>query len=262
MYAAPRRTERYREPISRSVGASAESFDRTSLEHGFQRVEFVAACKRRERLPVRGAMREIGLEHTLDGGRRVFSLDVAVDLPSESLVGTEAAADMDVVALDGVAVLRDRHSGAEEPDVADIVLSAGIGAAREVDVYRAVELQPRLAPVRNVLAVALGVGERETAADIAGAGDETGANRGRLGRKAQRRDRRFDRADALGGNARDQQVLPHRQPDVTVAKVARDGSQPSHLVAGEPADRKHHADPVQVGLLLRMRAHMGHAVEG
>src|SRR5262249_30041185 len=108
------------------------------------------------------------------------------------------AADMDVVALDGVAVLRDRHSGAEKPDVADVVLSAGIGAAREVDVHRAVELQPRLAPVRDVLGVALGVGERETAADIAGAGDETGANRGRLGRKAQRRDRRFDRADALG----------------------------------------------------------------
>src|SRR5262249_61970683 len=115
-------------------------------------------------------MREIGLEHTLDGGRRVFSFDVAVDLPSESLVGTQAAADMDVVALDGVASRRDRHSGAEKPDVADVVLSAGIGAAREVDVHRAVELQPRLAPVRDVLGVALGVGERETAADIAGAG--------------------------------------------------------------------------------------------
>src|SRR6516225_1144698 len=222
MYAAPRRTERYREPVSRSAGASAESFDRTSLEHGFQRVEFVAVCKRCERLPLRGPMREIGLEHALDGGRRVFSLDVAVDLPSESLVGTEAATDMDVVALDGVAVLRDRHPGAEKPDVADVVLSAGIGTPREVDVHRAVELQPRLAPVRDVLGMALGVGERQTAAGIAGAGDETGANRGRLRRKSQRRDRRFDRFDALRGNARDQQVLPDREADIAIAIIARD----------------------------------------
>src|SRR5262249_56278006 len=110
------------------------------------------------------------------GGRGVFSLDVAVALPSESLVGTEAAADMDVVALDGVAVLRDRHSGAEKPDVADVVLSAGIGAAREVDVHRAVKLQPRLAPVRDVFAVPLAVRERETPPHIAGAGGETGAH--------------------------------------------------------------------------------------
>ena len=142
------------------------------------------------------------------------------------------------------------------------MLGAGIRAAGKVDVDRDVKLQTRFAPVSDVLGVALGVGKGETAAGIAGTGDETGANRCRLCRKAQLCDRRFGRADTLRRNARDQQVLPDCEPDVSVAKIARDCRQAAHLLARELADREHHADPVQVGLLLRMCAYMRRAVEG
>ena len=46
-------------------------------------------------------LRQIGLEHALDGGRRVLRLHVAIDLAGERRVGPEAAADQDVIALDG-----------------------------------------------------------------------------------------------------------------------------------------------------------------
>src|SRR5947208_6812495 len=142
-------------------------------------------------------MGDVGLEDALDSNRRVCSVDIAVQLPPQALIRTEAAADMDVIALDGVAVLRDRHPGPEQADVADIVLGAGIRAAGKMDVDRDVKLQTRFAPVSDVLGVALGVGKGETTAGIAGTGDETGANRCRLCRKAQLCDRRFGRADTL-----------------------------------------------------------------
>ena len=64
-------------------------------------------------------------------------------------------------------------------------------AAGEVDVDRPVELDARLAPARDLLGVALGVGGGELAAGVAGAGDEAGADRARLGREAELLDRGF-----------------------------------------------------------------------
>src|SRR5258707_1092289 len=78
-------------------------------------------------------------------------------------VGAKTAADVDVIALDLIAVLGHLHLGADEADVADVVLRAGIRAAREMDVERAVELHPGFAPVRDLLGVALGVGQSEPA---------------------------------------------------------------------------------------------------
>ena len=94
----------------------------------------------------RGAVRQIGLEHALDGPRRVLRLDVAVDLARQRGVRPEAAADQDVIALDGVAVLGGRHLAGDQADVADVMLRAGMMAAGEMDVDRAVELDTRLAP--------------------------------------------------------------------------------------------------------------------
>ena len=51
-------------------------------------------------------MRQIALQHALDGARRILGLDVAVDFARQRRVRTEAAADQDVIALDGVAILR------------------------------------------------------------------------------------------------------------------------------------------------------------
>src|SRR5262249_13791184 len=120
-------------------------------------------------------------QHPLDGRGDMFGLDVAMDLAREAGVDAATAADQYGVTLDGVALVRARHLAGDETDVADIVLGAGVVAAGEVDVDRPVERNARLAPRRDLLGVPLGVGGRELAADIAGAGDEAGADRGRLG---------------------------------------------------------------------------------
>ena len=123
--------------------------------------------------------------------RRVLGLHVAIELAGKRRVRAEAAADQDVIALDGVAVLGGLHLAGEQADIADVVLRAGMMAAGEMDVHRAVELDARLAPARDLLGVALGVGGRELAAGVAGAGDEAGADRARLGGEAERLDRGF-----------------------------------------------------------------------
>ena len=151
----------------------------------------VAAGERLEGLVGRGAAREIDLQHALDGLRRVVRLHVAIELAGERRVRAEAAADQDVIALDGVAVLRGLHLAGEQADVADVMLRAGMMAAGEMDVDRPVELDTRLAPARDLLGVALGVGGREPAAGVAGAGDEAGADRARLGGQAELLDRGF-----------------------------------------------------------------------
>ena len=47
----------------------------------------MAAREGEEAFVARGAVREIGLEHPLDGLRRVVRLDVAIDLAAERGVG-------------------------------------------------------------------------------------------------------------------------------------------------------------------------------
>src|SRR5205823_12229883 len=135
---------------------------------------------REEGLPLIGAMRDIRLEHALDGSRRILRLDVAVERAANTRLGTEPAADMDVIAVDRIAVVGDLDARADEADVPDVVLRAGVRAAREMDVDRSIERHARLAPLRDVLRVLFGIGKRKAAADIAGAGNEAGADGGCL----------------------------------------------------------------------------------
>src|SRR6266446_1135399 len=141
-----------------SAGLSSASFDGLLLEQGFERVDLMTACEGQECLLRRGAIREVGLERALDGLRRVLSFDVAVELAAKRGIGAEAAANVDVVALDRVALFRHLHLGAEKPDVSDVMLGAGVGAPGEMDVDRTVELHSRLAPAGDLLGMALGVG--------------------------------------------------------------------------------------------------------
>ena len=114
-----------------------------------------------------------------------------------------------------------------------------------------------LAPARDLLGVALGVGGGEPAAGVAGAGDEAGADRARLGGEAERLDGGLGDARACRvGHAGDQQVLPDGEADIAVAHLLRDGGEPAHLRRRELADRQHHADPVQAILLLLVDADM------
>src|SRR6266540_1192313 len=139
-----------------SAGLSSASLDGLLLEQGFERVDLVTAREGQECLLRRGPMGQVELEHALDGLRRVLGFDVAVKLTAKRGIGAEAAANVDVVALDRVALFGRLQLGAEKPDVSDVMLGAGVGTAGEVDVDRAVELDARLAPAGDLLGMALG----------------------------------------------------------------------------------------------------------
>src|SRR5262245_61636726 len=100
-----------------------------------------------ESLIGRSAVREIALQHALHDLRRWLGRPVAIDFPAYRRFRTEPAADMDVIAVDGVAVVVDRDARADQPDIADIMLRAGMMAAGEMDVDRRVERDARLAPM-------------------------------------------------------------------------------------------------------------------
>ena len=119
----------------------------------------------------------------------------------------------------------------------------------------------RLAPGCDVLGVALCVGRREIAAGVAGARNEAGTDRVRLDGEPERLDPLLRFRKLFGRNARDQKILPDRQPQIAVAQVARDGGEPVHLHDRHPPDRQHDADPVQPLLLLRMDADVRGAIE-
>src|SRR5262245_31076109 len=155
--------------------AAPHSFHPLRLEHRFELLHLMSPAECEERL-VAGAVRQIGLEHALDGRRRVRGLDVAKNLTAERGVGAEAAADQHMIALDRVAVGRGLDLAGDQADIADIVLRTRMMAAGEMDVERRVEGDACLAPLRDLLGMALGIGGGEAAADIASAGDKAGAN--------------------------------------------------------------------------------------
>ncbi len=74
--------------------------------------------------------------------------------------------------------------------------------------------------------------------------------------QAQRRDRGQRLGHAVVRDVGDQQVLPHGQADRAGAEAVGDVGQPAHPLAGDAADRQHHADIGQARLLLRMHADM------
>src|SRR5437763_8378912 len=97
------------------------------------------------------------------------------DFAAELSLGTAAAANHDVIALD-LLFLAYVHLGGEQADIADIVLSAGIGAAGQVNIDRLVERQACIEMIDQRRAMALCVAEGEFAAQIPGARDHTAAN--------------------------------------------------------------------------------------
>src|SRR5262252_8854716 len=144
-------------------------------------------------------MSEITFEHALDGLRHVLRLHVAIDLAAERRVGTKTTTDIDVIALDAV-FFGNRNLAGEQADIADVMLGAGMMATGEMDIDRAVENDARLAALRNLLGMSLGVGCRKAASDIAGAGDEAGTDRRGRGGKAERSNCGLHARDPLVGH--------------------------------------------------------------
>ncbi len=67
---------------------------------------------------------------------------------------------------------------------------------------------------------------------------------------------------ALLGNARDQKVLPDREPDIAVAEFFGDLADAAHLLGGNLAHRKDDTEPIKALLLLRMGSDVSEAVVG
>src|SRR3954468_9561287 len=183
-------------------------------------------------------MREIGLEQLLNGFRRIFGLEVAINFLTQLGVRPKAAAGKQMIYLDAVAALPGGHLRRDQADVADKMLRAGVMAAGEMDVERRIDLDARLAPFADRGGVALGVGSGELAAGIAGAGDQPGTNWRSLHDQPDRLDGRDGERDILLAHARYQQVLPDRQPEFAIAKILRDVGEPAHLRAGDLAKRQ------------------------
>src|SRR5437016_13073546 len=127
MRAAPVRTARSRARVRESAAQWSGSF-RHSVERRPQRFRIMPFAEREESLTTL-AMRQIALQDALDGARRILGLHVLVDLAAESRVRPEAAADQHVIAVDRVALLIDRNARRDQPDVADVMLRAGVMTA-------------------------------------------------------------------------------------------------------------------------------------
>src|SRR4051812_4422510 len=168
MRAAHRRTARSRE---RATGLAARRFGSCGhrVEHSPQRVSVMPFAEGEECL-VAIPMRQITLQDTLDSARRIFRLQVRVNVAREPRVRTEAAADQNVVAIDCVTFLVDCYARGDQPDIADVMLRAGMVAAGEMDVHRRVERDARrLAPGGDLLGLLLGMRGGEAATGRAGA---------------------------------------------------------------------------------------------
>src|SRR5258705_8215200 len=94
-------------------------------------------------------MREICFQQLLDRLRRLLRLEVVVDLLPDIGIGAEPSAGEQVIAFDGVVLLADGHFGADQAYIADVMLRAGMMAAREMNIERGVDGNPRLAPVTD-----------------------------------------------------------------------------------------------------------------
>src|ERR1700730_18421562 len=195
-------------------------------------------------------MREIRFQQFFHGLWRVLGLEIMKNLLPDIGLGAEAAAGEQMIALNGVILLADRYLGGDQADIADVMLRAGMVATGDMNVERRVDVDPRFAPVADRGGVALGVGCRELAAGIAGAGDQSGADVRRRYRTPNRFDGRNGERDILVAHTRDQNVLPDRETEFAMAEIPGDLGETPHLLAGHLAEGQRDADPVQIHLFL------------
>jgi len=101
-----------------------------------------------------------------------------MNFPCQLAVLIHAATDDDGVGFDVLSIADEVDT--QQANVADIVLSAGVGAAGQVDVNRVIEFELFVEVTRQFDGLALGVGGGILAAGIASAGDEAASDAGAL----------------------------------------------------------------------------------
>src|SRR4051812_4125336 len=206
-------------------------------------------------------MCQISFQQLLYCFRRLLGLDVMIDRLAQISIWPEPATSEQVITFDGLVLLTNSNFRRYQPDIADVMLSAGMMAAGEMDVERRVDRHPGLAPVRDLPGVAFGVGGCKLAASIPGTCDQPCADLRRLYRKADRFNGGDGYSNVFVAHAGYQQVLPDRQPDISIAKIVCDLRQSAHLVTAHLTELQRHPDPVQTRLLLLVNADMRGAVE-
>src|SRR5437764_944366 len=87
----------------------------------------------------------------------LYALAAMINFLAQISIWPEPATREQVIAFDGLVLLTTSDFRRDQPDIADVMLSAGMMASGEMDVEGRVDRHPRLAPVRDLPGVALGV---------------------------------------------------------------------------------------------------------
>src|SRR5262249_10904606 len=157
--AARRRTAQSPERATESAAAYFASFAGLRVKYLPQPVHVVAAREGGKGLRLR-PMREVALQHAFDPTRNLLRLHVAIDLAPDGGVVAETAADGQVVTLDlSVALF---HLAREQADIPDVMLRARVMAAGQMDVHRRVDSDAPLAPLCDLLRMALRIRRRKS----------------------------------------------------------------------------------------------------
>ena len=194
-------------------------------------------------------------DQALDGGVDLVGRHAAEERLADLGLGPEAAAHEDVVRLPPHAALVARRR-ALEAKVADPVLCARVGTTVEVEPKVGdLVAELRLEVVDQTAEARLGLGDREVAVRLAGAGDRVPAHRVDVEREADALELGHRLVDRLVRDAGDDEVLLAREPDVAAVALGEIGDR-DHLVAADEAEVHRHADVGETFLLLRVHAHV------
>src|SRR5690606_27131881 len=199
-----------------------------------------------------GALLFEGVEEAGDGGVHLLGTEAAEECAADALLVVHAAADDQVVAFGAVLEL-----GADEADVAAVVLGAGVRAAGEVDVERAAGFGAFAEVFDEGDGVGLGVGGGVFAAAVAGAGDDAAGEQIGLGGGAVAGDGAAHGLDEGVGDVRDDDVLPGGEAEFAFAEVGGEVGEGVHLLGRKAADGHADADGVEAGLGLFVDAEPG-----
>src|SRR5256885_744390 len=203
-------------------------------------------------------MTQVAFQNPFQRRLELFEGNSLEHLPPDGLVVTESATDEDVITFNCFAGYFDFR--AEQTDVTQVMLRAGVRAAGQVNVDRLVKLDTLFEIVGQFKRVAFGVRRRELAIGIASASDQSTAQVRLLPVQSHFHERLFDSFDKRVGEVRNDEILPDGEPDFTGAVVVSEVSQSQHLLGCDLTDRNGDADVIQALLLLRINADMRMAV--
>jgi len=128
-----------------------------------------------------------------------------------------------------------------------------------MDVHRSIQRHPRIQPLHELQRMALGIGGRELAVAIAGAGDESTAQRAGAPVEADFGQGLLHGFDIGLGDVRQDETLPNGQAHLARTIEFRQFGQTPQLARGELPDRHRDPDPMKPRLALQgdpqMRMH-------